>query len=84
MAIFPVPLTAGLGTKVVYPPCECEWACPCACPYPRGYAWLRECEWPWPWGVDKGGDAAVAEADVDRESVARESAALEVGVVPSL
>ena len=32
----------------------------------------------------KGADAAVAEADVDRERVARESAALDVGIVPSL
>ena len=30
------------------------------------------------------GDAAVADADVYRESVAKESAALDVGVVPSL
>jgi len=34
--------------------------------------------------VGKGGGAAVADADVDRERVARESAALDVGVFPSL
>jgi hypothetical protein len=69
---------------VVYPPCECEWACPCACPYPRGYAWPREWECAWPCGVDNGGEAPAADVDVDKESAARESAALEVGVVPSL
>ena len=66
------------------PPMRMRVGIPCACRYPTGYARSRVCKWAWPWGVDKGADAAVAEADVDKERVARERAALDVGIVPSL